>query len=320
VSGGGDELREEHEEHVNHEAWVIPYADLLTLLMAMFIALFAMSTVDASKFKAFALGFNEALGGGKLDSGIGGAGKATSPVVGAGNGEGVFTGTQLLTGADNGVQGSDIQKLLSQAAEVKNAKKQQQQTLEEVQHSIDSAARALGLGGKVQTKQLNNGLEVTVLTDQVLFTSGSATLETRADPLLDMIAEVLTRVDNPIIVQGHTDSAPIHTGQFPSNRYLSSARADAVVEYFIAHHIDSARLTSAGRGADVPIASNGDAAGRARNRRVEIIVQSKLVTTTLKQAGLDDGAAPPTTVARPANPTTGTVDPGVEPNLGAHGG
>src|SRR2546423_15272837 len=70
--GGDDEVHEEHEEHVNHEAWVIPYADLLTLLMAMFIALFAMSTVDVTKFKAFALGFHEALGGGKLDAGIGG--------------------------------------------------------------------------------------------------------------------------------------------------------------------------------------------------------------------------------------------------------
>ena len=70
--GGDDEVHEEHEEHVNHEAWVIPYADLLTLLMAMFIALFAMSTVDVTKFKAFAIGFNEALGGGKLDAGIGG--------------------------------------------------------------------------------------------------------------------------------------------------------------------------------------------------------------------------------------------------------
>jgi chemotaxis protein MotB len=80
MSGGGDdglpEEHEEHEEHVNHEAWVIPYADLLTLLMAMFIASFAMSTVDITKFKAFAIGFNEALGGGKLDAGIGGTGKA----------------------------------------------------------------------------------------------------------------------------------------------------------------------------------------------------------------------------------------------------
>src|ERR1700756_3769421 len=97
MSGGGDsDFPEEHEEHVNHEAWVIPYADLLTLLMAMFIALFAMSTVDVSKFKAFAIGFNEALGGGKLDAGIGGTGKATSPVVGAGAGNGPFTGGQLM--------------------------------------------------------------------------------------------------------------------------------------------------------------------------------------------------------------------------------
>src|SRR5947208_10909754 len=91
-----DELWDEHEEHVKHEAWVIPYADLLTLLMAMFIALFAMSTVDVTKFKAFSLGFNEALGGGKIDAGIGGTGKATSPVVGDGNGTGPFNGGTIM--------------------------------------------------------------------------------------------------------------------------------------------------------------------------------------------------------------------------------
>ncbi len=93
--GGDDEVHEEHEEHVNHEAWVIPYADLLTLLMAMFIALFAMSTVDVAKFKAFAIGFNEALGGGKLDAGIGGDGKATDVGNGNGQGNGPFTGGTL---------------------------------------------------------------------------------------------------------------------------------------------------------------------------------------------------------------------------------
>src|SRR3954462_6924428 len=95
-AAGGEGLPEEQGEHANHEAWVIPYADLLTLLMAMFIALFAMSTVDTSKFKALALGFNEALGGGKLDAGIGGSGKATSPVVGSGQGEGPFGGSTLM--------------------------------------------------------------------------------------------------------------------------------------------------------------------------------------------------------------------------------
>src|SRR6516165_3156457 len=72
-----DPLGEEHEEPVRHDAWVIPYADLLTLLMAMFIALFAMSTVDVTKFKAFAIGFHEALGGGKVDATTGGSADAT---------------------------------------------------------------------------------------------------------------------------------------------------------------------------------------------------------------------------------------------------
>src|SRR5476649_210285 len=107
--GGDDELPEEHEEHVNHEAWVIPYADLLTLLMAMFIALFAMSTVDVSKFQALALGFNEALGGGKLDSGIGGTANATSTQIGSGSGNGPLTGGNILP-SPNVANGTQLQQ------------------------------------------------------------------------------------------------------------------------------------------------------------------------------------------------------------------
>src|ERR1041384_1639190 len=68
--GSDDELEEEHEEHVNHEAWVIPYADLLTLLMAMFIALFAMSSVGIDKFKTLSVGFHAPLGGDELSTGV----------------------------------------------------------------------------------------------------------------------------------------------------------------------------------------------------------------------------------------------------------
>src|SRR3954454_22617386 len=99
MSGHGDDgLPEEHEEHANHEAWVIPYADLLTLLMAMFIALFAISTVDSSKFKALAVGFNEALGGGKLDSSVfaGSKPKDPSPIPGNGEGNGPGQGGSLV--------------------------------------------------------------------------------------------------------------------------------------------------------------------------------------------------------------------------------
>src|SRR3954451_1581104 len=111
-----DGFPEEAEEPVRHDAWVIPYADLLTLLMAMFIALFAMSTVDVTKFKAFAIGFNEALGGGKLDAGIGGTQNATSTQAGKGNGLGPLDGGGSLVPQANVTNGSQLQKLLDALA------------------------------------------------------------------------------------------------------------------------------------------------------------------------------------------------------------
>src|SRR5258708_33201910 len=163
--GGDDEVHEEHEEHVNHEAWVIPYADLLTLLMAMFIALFAMSTVDVTKFKAFAIGFHEALGGGKLDSGVGGTANATSTNVGTGSGNGALSGGTLVP-QDVPTNSGQLQSLLAALQSGKAAQARQRQTLEDVQKEINNAAAKLGLGGKVRTKELNNGLQVTLLTDQ----------------------------------------------------------------------------------------------------------------------------------------------------------
>ena len=313
MSGGGDDgLPEEHEEHVNHEAWVIPYADLLTLLMAMFIALFAMSTVDVTKFKAFAIGFNEALGGGKLDAGIGGSGKATSPVVGQGNGQGPFTGGQITPG-----QSQDVQSMLDTLAQQKAAQKQQQQKLTDVKQEIDNAAKKLGLGGQVQTTQRNDGLEVTLLTDHVLFASGHDEIQPEGEQLLRLIGQVLASIDNPILIQGYTDSQPISSDRFPNNFYLSGGRAIAVLEFFAGMNIDTHRLRAEARGDLDPIATNATAEGRSKNRRVEILVQSKLVQKTLDDAGLDNKAAtpaPPSTAA--VAPSTGGATPNLSPGLG----
>src|SRR4051812_16121473 len=116
MSSGHDDglLPEEHEEHANHEAWVIPYADLLTLLMAMFIALFAMSTVDMSKFKQLAIGFNEALGGGKLDTNVFAGSKNNSVVPNDNNGGGSSGGGIAGDGASiaSGQDANALQKLL----------------------------------------------------------------------------------------------------------------------------------------------------------------------------------------------------------------
>jgi len=315
--GGDDEVHEEHEEHVNHEAWVIPYADLLTLLMAMFIALFAMSTVDVTKFKAFAIGFNEALGGGKLDAGVGGTANATSTQVGSGSGNGPLTGGSLIP-QSSVTNGAQLQKLLDALASTKTQATAQRQTLDDVQKKITDAAGKLGLGSRVRTKQLNNGLQVTLLTDQVLFQSGQADLQPQGLQLLGVIAEVLKSIDNTILVNGYTDNVPIGPGGiFKSNLYLAGFRADAVTEYFESLGLDQSRLVAGAYGARNFIASNDTAAGRAQNRRVEIVVQSNLVTKTLAQAGLDDKPVTPTTTPISA-PAGGGALPNLNPNLAGH--
>jgi chemotaxis protein MotB len=321
MSGDSGGLPEEHEEHVNHEAWVIPYADLLTLLMAMFIALFAISTVDSSKFQALAVGFNEALGGGKIDSQVfaGSKPQDNSPIPGNGNGQGPGTGGSLVA-SKNILTASQLEQLLNATQQLSTAKAKQAETLQGIQKQIDDRARAGGFGKDLHTELQARGLVVTVVTDKVLFDSGQADLRSEGELLLAVVAGALKSVPNPILVDGYTDSIPIATDKFPTNLELSSARADRVARYFMSIGVDEARVFPTGLGTRDPIASNNTAAGRARNRRVEIIVQSQVVNQTLDNAGLDKT---PTT---PADPVKTTVHPGaakvapstdITPHLGA---
>jgi chemotaxis protein MotB len=323
MSGDGGLLPEEHEEHVNHEAWVIPYADLLTLLMAMFIALFAISTVDSSKFKALAVGFNEALGGGKLDSSVfaGSKPKDDSPIPGNGDGNGPGQGGSLVA-SNNILTASQLAQLLNATQSLQSAKAQQADTLRSVQQKIEERARAGGFADKIRTDLEARGLVVTVVTDKVLFDSGSSELRTDGRPLLGLVADVLKGVPNPILVDGYTDNVPIATEQFPSNVSLSSARSARVAEYFMSIGLQEDRLFPEGLGARNPVASNATAAGRARNRRVEIVVQSSVIKQTLDNAGLDE------TPVKADKPISSHVQPSVtksvkpstadiRPNLGA---
>jgi chemotaxis protein MotB len=302
MSGDGL-LPEEHEEHVNHEAWVIPYADLLTLLMAMFIALFAISTVDVSKFKALAIGFNEALGGGKVNSSVFAGSKPdqNSPIPGNGDGSGPGSGGSLVA-SNNVLTATQLAQLLNATQTLQNAKAQEADTLRSVQKKIEARAAAHGFAKDITTQLESRGLVVTVVTDKVLFDSGSAALRPDGSSLLALVGDAIQAVPNPVIIDGYTDNVPIATGQYPSNLFLSSARSDQVAEYFMSLGVKEARLFPEGLGARNPIASNDTADGRARNRRVEIIVQSAVVKQTLDNAGLD---------ATPTQPAKSPVRPGV---------
>ncbi len=281
--GGGhdDEEHEEHEEHVNHEAWVIPYADLLTLLMAMFIALFAISNVDAQKFKKLAEGFSDALGSGSASS-------ATIVDLG-GSGEKIFAEplNAMIAKAAEAAQKAAIalaDPASPEAAEltlanlptaVAAAERQATEELQQVEQTINTQAVLAGFSSNLQTKIDERGLVVTVVTDEVVFSSGSADFGGSGGAILAVVGGALASVDNDILVEGHTDNVPISTSAYPSNWELSSARANAVVRYFEAtNHLAAGRLQSSGFADTRPIDTNDTDAGRSRNRRVEVIVES----------------------------------------------
>ena len=112
-----------------------------------------------------------------------------------------------------------------------------------------------------------------VLTDNLLFASGSATLQSHGDPLLDEVAGLLKNDEHhPITVEGNTDDQPIHSAQFPSNWTLSTDRAVSVLQFFIAQGVPAAELGAAGYADQHPVGSNATAAGRTRNRRVDIVL------------------------------------------------
>jgi chemotaxis protein MotB len=143
-----------------------------------------------------------------------------------------------------------------------------------LKHKLDAYAKAHGFGASVQVNITRSGLIINVLTDKLLFDSGSATLDPGGLPLLKEVAKLLN-VDqtHPITVAGHTDNQPISTPEFHSNWNLSASRAINVLQFLIGQGVDPQRLGATGYADLHPLASNATPAGRARNRRVEIILQ-----------------------------------------------
>ena len=245
-----------HDEgHESHERWLITYADMITLLMVLFIVLFAISQVDLAKFQ-------------RLKSGL-------AKNFGVKEDAGVLDGrVQLLTNGDNLGPG-EIDAALTGASSETSRKVGPGGSLEEVRDQLVAQLTDVGLGEKVTLQISTRGLIVTIVTDQVLFESGSATVKPESYPLLDDVAGVLAGIPNPLTIEGHTDNVPITGGPFPSNWELSTARATAVLRTLIDHYgFAPPRLSAAGYADQHPIASNDTPDGRAANRRVEIVVRS----------------------------------------------
>jgi chemotaxis protein MotB len=252
--------KKRHEEHPD-ERWLITYADVLTLMFVLFMVLFSISVVNTSKFDLLKQTLQDAF-----NSGLAAGGESVlettsaekvAPIVNTPPGQ---LSPELPTiGGISLEQASPEQALESSQ-------------LESVKRTIDRAVAKSGLKEEVTSTVNERGLVVRLETDGVLFDPGSATLKSAGTQILGPIAASLRKLPNPVRVDGHTDSTPISTAAFPSNWELSGARAAAVVRLFATDGVPESRLQFTGYADNRPIAGNDTAAGRAANRRVEVLV------------------------------------------------
>ena len=263
----------EEEEHENEERWLVSYADMMTLLFALFMVLFSISSVNISKFEDLQRSLQSAFSG-KAVAG----GKAIMQTGATSETERASATPPLpaLMPKEALAQG----KASTGSAQQQNqAAAQEQEEFQALKRRVDAAARALGLQKVVQTQIRQRGLVVRLLTDGVFFDSGSATLKPAADPILRRVAQVIaSEHQHPVVVEGYTDAQPIRSSQYPSNWELSGARASTVVRTFVAGGVTPTRMSVSGYAQQHPIASNATPSGRSHNRRVEIVM-TRLHTT-----------------------------------------
>ncbi|MGC1520386.1 MAG: flagellar motor protein MotD [Steroidobacteraceae bacterium] len=286
--------KKKHEDHVNHEAWAIPYGDLVTLLFALFTVMYAMSSVNEGKFRILSDSMIAAFNGapktlrpvnlGEKEPGKGGE----KPLVG-------ITPTALIKIDEKSTpDGSLVPRDPTKTESVHSA--DLPGALIRMQRQVQDAMQSLIDAKLVTVRRENMWLEIEINAD-ILFPSGSGEFTTAAEPVLDKLAEVLKPFPNPIRVEGHTDDRPIKTTLFPSNWELSAARAASVVHQFTRQGVDPLRLEIVGFGQFHPRQSNDTSEGRNANRRVVILVLEEVMpgaTTTMRtNEHTPDNVTPP---------------------------
>jgi chemotaxis protein MotB len=266
---GGRRRRSHSGEHENEERWLLTYADMITLLMALFMVLFSISSVNTSKYKSLTVSLKDAFSGHVLPGG-----KAIAK-----------------SGSDNGktpTANSLISPVKPQPLSSKAADEKTEKEFQKIKKQIDAYAQKHGFAKQVETTVTRRGLVVRLLTDKVVFDPGQAILKPGSQELLSGVGHAIN-IDktHPIMVEGHTDSVPISGSQFPTNWELSTARASVVVRYLIRVGIDRYRLGAAGYAYLYPVAPNATEAGRSKNRRVEIVLlrQNQSITPDIPGNG-----------------------------------
>ncbi|HML35723.1 MULTISPECIES: flagellar motor protein MotB [Sporomusa] len=246
--------KEHHEEHAD-ETWLVPYSDILTLLLALFIVLFASAQVDQKKFDQLKASFSIAFSG--------------SPAL---------LENPRPTQPESSSPNPPVPHLptIMEALQGTNEKAYMQETVQliELKKTLDQYIADNGLGGDLTTTLTDDGLVIRI-QDTALFPSGSADLRPESRRFGTHIAKLLTPLTQKVTVSGHTDNLPINTREFPSNWELSSRRAVNFMRFLMAEEsgLRPERFSATGYGEYRPVAGNNTSEGRSANRRVEVFIQ-----------------------------------------------
>lgn len=261
--------KQKHEEHENLERWLVSYADFITLMFALFVVLYALSSINTSKYKALAESIKASF--------------TFEP-----------TNENLPKPSSTSMGRSPVQ-IAPQKPDVTTSEAQQRQKMKSIASSVQTALESLAKEGKVQVTETALGISIEI-NASVLFDTAKADLHTDSANALSAVAKVLAADDHQIQVEGHTDNLPIKSMVFPSNWELSAARAGSVIRLFETNGVDGARMVAIGFADKRPVDSNEKEENRVHNRRVNIMV---LAT---KNKGLQGGGSiSPITAAKLAD-------------------
>jgi len=280
--------RRHTEEHENHERWLVSYADFITLLFAFFVVMYSISSINEGKYKVI----SQALLGVFNDPE-----RSMKPIpIGDEQPLSVKPAEPLIKDSDQidaGLAQNSVDPLKTISDDVRDA-----------------------FGDLIKSDQMTvrgNELWVEIeLNSSLLFGSGDAMPSDKAFDIIEKVANILKPFANPVHVEGFTDNLPIRTAQYPTNWELSSARAASIVRLLAMEGVNPGRMASVGYGEYQPVASNDTAEGRARNRRVVLVISRNLEVrrsltgsgsanatpdAALRRAGTQSAPATPVTTA-----------------------
>jgi chemotaxis protein MotB len=266
------------EEHENHERWLVSYADMMTLLMVLFIVLFAISSLNTAKFEELKKG---------LSAGFGATVSVTPGGPGALDEAGVSPHAVDLNVPQVPQPGEAVSpnSAAIQAAEklrrdrTRAEAQKEVADLEATRRKLQAALHKNKLDGAARFRIDERGLVVSIVTDRVIFPADRADLALDGRRILDAFAPVLDVVDNHLIIEGHTNTVKVRPKYFPSEWELSTARASAVVRYLVEKHsFAPSRMEAAGFADQRPLYPTSDPNANRLNRRVEVVLVSRLNT------------------------------------------